>query len=420
MVNAQNSRCDSLGHSSLIGRVSRSSRGCVPGFAGVVGPRLRAQIRRWVSITLRSLSVSVAVIGLIDVVGTTPRVAWAQDAPPEETVPSTTGDPERESAGAMAAIDRAHEKISSQITKTADRLDAFLGEARIQEESNQSSLKLAVLYITDERGTEIAKEIKLKIVLPRLQNRLHLIIVQEGKRGAIESEDGTGLVDDLAPRSPAGDLTSALRLMLRSARDLNIYIDVGVRVRIHPTVFSRLRYRKSVELDQWAVRFTQSVKWEEQFAENPYQWEVISRLDFERPITQEYFFRTSLQGAWFEGRHGYFVTQGFSLIHQISERRALVYEWNTLARTGQLVKTENNTEVIVDPDTRLRIEETGFKIRYRQTIGWPWLFFETAVERAFRRDLDPDSDFDGVWRSLVKLEVQFRDMRDKNGDRPIF
>ena len=392
----------------------------MPVLAGVVGPRASSQIRRWSSVTLRSLSVWVAVIGLIDVVGMASRMAWAQDDPPEETVPSTAGEPERKSAGVMAAIDRAHERISSRITETADRLDAFLGKARIQEESNQSSLKLAVLRITDEHGTEITKEIKLKIVLPRLQNRLHLIITQEGKRGAIESEDGTGLVEDLAPRPPAGNLTTALRLMLRSARDLNVYIDAGVRVRIHPTVFSRLRYRKSVELDQWAVRFTQSVKWEEEFAENPYQWEVISRLDFERPTARDYFFRTSLQGAWFEGRHGYFVTQGFSLVHQISERRALVYEWNTSALTGQLVKTENNIEVIVDQDRRFRIEETGFKIRYRQTIGWPWLFFETAVERAFRRDLDLDSDFDGVWRTMVKLEVQFRDMTDKKGDRPIF
>jgi hypothetical protein len=198
--------------------------------------------------------------------------------------------------------------------------------------------------------------------------------------------------------------------MLRSARDVNVYLDAGVRVRVHPTVFTRLRFRRSVELDQWAVRFIQSVKWEEAFADNPYQWEVISRLDFDRPMTPEYFFRTSLQGAWYEGRHGYFVTQGFSLVHQISERRVLVYEWNTSARTGQLVKTENNTEMIVDPDTRFRIDETGVKVRYRQSIGWPWLFFESAAERAFRRDLDLDSDFDGVWRFLVKLEVQFRDM----------
>jgi hypothetical protein len=314
----------------------------------------------------------------------------------------------------MAAIDRAHERISSRITDTVDRLDAFLGEERIQEELNRSYLNLAVLRISDEDGLEIKHEVRLKIVLPRLQNRLQLVIAREDEVGALESEDGKVGVKDLVQGSPSRDLTTALRLVLRATRDLNIYIDGGVRVRLHSTVFTRLRYRKSVELEHWVVRFTQSVKWEEQFAENPYQWEVISRLDFERPMTPEYFFRTSLQGAWYEGQPGYFVTQGFSLVQQLSERRALVYEWATSALRGRRIDTTNDTAVIVDPDTRFRIEETGFKIRYRQTIGWPWLFFDADAELAFRRGLDPDSDFDGIWRSLVKLEVQFRDfMRDK-------
>jgi hypothetical protein len=203
--------------------------------------------------------------------------------------------------------------------------------------------------------------------------------------------------------------------MVRSARDLNIYIDAGIRVRVHPTVFSRIRYRRSAELKKWVVRFTQSVKWEEEFAENPYQWEVVSRLDFDRPIPPHFFFRTSLQGGWTEGLHGYFVTQGFSLVHQITDRRAMVYEWNTLAQTGRLVHTENDAEIIVDADGRFRVVETGFKVRYRQTIGWPWLFVETDVERAFRRELDLDTDFDGVWRLMLEFEVQFRDMGKKAG-----
>lgn len=356
----------------------------------------------------RILRAVVVLIGLIAVVAVSSRAGWAQEDRPEEPPPSAEDTPQRNRAA--AAIDRAHEAISSRITETADRLDAFLGKARIQEESNRSYLKVAVLRTTDEHGIEITKDIKLKIVLPRLQKRLHLIIERDNNGGAIDSEAGTGVVQDLTTGPSSGDLTTALRLMVRSARDLNIYIDAGVRVRIHPTVFSRVRYRRSVELDRWVARFTQSVKWEEQFAENPFQWEVITRLDFDRPISPKYFFRSSLQGAWYEGRHGYFVTLGFSLVHQIAEDRALVYEWNTLARTGQLVNTANTLPVILDSDGRFRIEETGFKIRYRQTIGWPWLFFEADAERAFRRYLDTYPDFDGFWRSLVKLEVQFRDM----------
>ena len=377
----------------------------------MVEPRSSSYFPWWLSIALRSLSISVALIGLIDAGEIPSRAAWAQDDRPEETTPSTAEEPEPEAPPEAGAIDRAHAMISSGITDTADRIDAFLGDDRIQDESNRSNLKLAVLRISDENGLEIIRDFKLKIVLPRLQRRLQLVIARENDPvEAPDSQSAEKGVEEVLPGTPSGDLTSAIRLMLRATRDINIHIDTGIRFRIHPTVFSRIRYRRSVELDRWALRFTQSVKWEEEFAENPYHWEAISRLDLERPIIPDYFFRTSLQGAWFEGRHGYFVNQGFALVHRISEHRVLVYEWNTAARTGMIVKIENDTEIVVDPDKRFRVEETGPKLRYRQTLGRPWFFIEADAERAFRRDLDPDSDFDSVWRFLVKLEVQFRDM----------
>jgi hypothetical protein len=354
----------------------------------------------------------VAVVGLIIVGhGLCLPVAWAQDDAPENTAPATADAPEPISEAGV--VSRTHSIITAQITETADRLDAFFGEPRIQEEADRSYLHVAVQGIRDEVGRDIATEFKLKIVLPRLQNRLQLVIERDKNDEVLDPEAEPGIVEDLTTNPPTGDLTSALRLMLRSARDLNIYVDAGVRIRVHPTVFSRIRYRQSAEFEKWVVRFTQSVKWEEEFAENPYQWEVVSRLDFDRPIPPHFFFRTSLQGGWTEGLHGYFVTQGFSLVHQITDRRAMAYEWNTLAQTGQLVHTENDTEIIVDADGRFRAVETGFKVRYRQTIGWPWLFVETDVERAFRREVDLDTDFDGVWRLLLEFEVQFQDMGKK-------
>jgi hypothetical protein len=362
------------------------------------------------------LSGLVGLIGVVVPQVLCPPVAWAQGAGSEEAGPSpeSTEAPPKP-APAEGAISRAHQLISSRLTDTADRLDAFFGEPRIQEESNRSYLNVAVQGIKDEHGGEVATEFRLKIVLPRLQNRLQLVIERDTSDAEVDPEVATGIIEDLTTSPPSGDLTSAIRLMVRSARDLNIYIDAGIRVRVHPTVFSRIRYRRSAELKKWVVRFTQSVKWEEEFAENPYQWEVVSRLDFDRPIPPHFFFRTSLQGGWTEGLHGYFVTQGFSLVHQITDRRAMVYEWNTLAQTGRLVHTENDAEIIVDADGRFRVVETGVKVRYRQTIGWPWLFVETDVERAFRRELDLDTDFDGVWRLMLEFEVQFRDMGKKAG-----
>lgn len=351
-------------------------------------------------ILFRSFCVSVALVGLLGA-----AAAWAEEGPPEGDSGEETATQQEGTAG---AIDRVHEMVSSGITETADWIDAFFGEERAEEEINRSYLKIGLVRISDEDGMEINSEVRLKVVLPRLQERLQLVIEREGESEAFESEGDVGGVQAPVRDSRTTDgVRSALRLILRETRNLNISLDGGVRARIPPTVFARLRFRESVELEEWVVRFTQIVQWEEAFEDNPYQWETVSRLDVERPITPNHFFRTSLQGAWFEGEHGYFVSQRFALVHLLSKRRALIYEWNTVARTGQIVETENDTEIVVDPDTRFRIEETGFRLRYRQTVGWPWLFFEFDPEMAFRRDFDRDTGFDGIWRFLVRVEVQF-------------
>lgn len=349
-------------------------------------------LRRGRSFLLQSFCVSIVLIGLIGA-----AAAWGEAGPPQED------SEEAPDEGPVAAVGRIHERISHRITKTADRIDAFFGEERAEEEVNRSYLKISLTRISDEEGLEIDHQFRLKIVLPRLRERLQLVVEEDDD----EAEEGEGGLGDFMRGSRPGVVRSALRLVLHATRNLNISVDGGVRVRIPPTVYARLRLRESVELEDWAVRFTQTVRWEETFEDNPYHWEAVSRLDLERPISSDFFFRASLQGIWSEGEHGYFVGQRFSLVHLLSERRALAYEWNTLARTGQIVKTENDTEIVVDSDTRFRVEETAFRLRYRQTVGWPWLFFEFDPEMAFRRDFDRDAGFDGIWRFLVRLEVQF-------------
>lgn len=344
----------------------------------------------------------VMVIVVTHAAGVFSRAAWAQPDRAEQPRPS------EESAGAAGVIDRAHELISSGITDTADRIDAFLGDERMYEEANRSSLTVAVLRVTDETGMEVNGRIRLKIVLPKLQRRLHLVIAEddeiEGPSGPDEGDAGIG---PLVTKSSRGDLTSALRLLLRATQEYHVYVDGGVRVRTDPTVFARLRYRRSAEWTHWAARFTQGVKWEEAFAGHPFHWEAMSRFDVERPLASAFFFRTSLQGTWTEGRHGYVVDQGFSLVQRITPQRGLLYQWNTAAQTGRGFKTENTIEVMVDPDRRFRVVETGGTIRYRQSVWRPWLFVEAGPELAFRRDLDSDSRFDGIWRYLVKIEAQF-------------
>ncbi len=273
-------------------------------------------------------------------------------------------------------VDKAHAGVSRSVYLTANWLDAFFGDERVEAEENRTLLKISLRSFTEAgAGLEIDPKISLKLRLPRLSKRLQLEVTRDTEADfALDSED------PLARRSvrqvrfedeEERGFTAALRYFVKATRRANISLQAGLRVRFGtPVGFVGPRYRREIKLAPWALRFTQRLRW---FTEN--RLESNTRLDLERPLAQDLFFRTTAGLSWFEDENNYFYDLRFFLFQPLSKRRSLAYEWNNFFQAKQ-------------PNHHL--EEINLRMRYRQNILKDWLFFEVAPQIGFPKDRNFD------------------------------
>lgn len=266
-------------------------------------------------------------------------------------------------------VDEVHANVSQRVLSTSQWLDSFFDATRYEAEANKSRLKLSVTGFAEESellGFDF--KFRLRLALPRMQNKLNLIVSGD--------PDDDPSFDDQAQRNIRTNIeegrteggVAALQYFIKSARDLNISFQTGLRFDgITPVLFLGPRYRKSIPLEDWTLRFTQRIRW---YTDDG--WDANTAFDLDRPLSERFFFRVSTEGSWRQEESGYFYNFRTFLAQPLSERKSLVYEWNNFFQT--------------EPNNRL--EETNLRLRYRQNIWRKWMFFDVAPQLAFLRDRD--------------------------------
>ncbi len=302
--------------------------------------------------------------------------ACAQTEVPAE---SKTPDPTSEGD---TIIDRYHRDLSEDILGIADWLDSFFDSDRTVAEENRTRLRIK-LYSLIEEGNKPAFDIKtnFRLSLPKMQKRLNLMI--SGKPDDYLSPDNTPTEDrrEEFESTDKQNLFVSLQYKLKETLRRNISANIGLRFsRTIPVFYAEGRYRHQLKLDSWVFRFTQSLKW---LADNGL--ESSTRFDLERPVAGSCFFRTTVDGSWFEHRDGFFYNMNLYLFQYLSSRRVLSYEWINDFQT--------------EPNNRL--EETVLQIRYRQRIWRNWIFYEVSPRVSFPRD----EGFPSIPGIALKLEA---------------
>lgn len=266
-------------------------------------------------------------------------------------------------------VDGVHAEVSQSVLSTSEWLDSFFDDTRFEGESNKSRLKISVTGFAEE-GALLGYDFKfrLRLALPRLENKWNLVI-------SGDPDDDPSFYDE-AQRNIRSDIeegrsdggVAALQYFFKSARDLNISFKTGFRFNgITPVLFLGPRYRKSISLNDWTLRFTQRFRW---FTDRG--WDENTAFDLERPLAESLFFRASTEGSWRQDESGYFYNFRTFLAQPLSVRRTLSYEWNNFFQT--------------EPNNRL--EETNVRVRYRQNIWRKWMFVDVAPQLAFLKERD--------------------------------
>lgn len=283
-------------------------------------------------------------------------------------------------------IDSAHERISSGVLGTARWLDSFFADPRFENEESKTRIRVRFsLFAEKDSPAEYDAKVNLRLDLPVLEDRLHLLI---GGAPEDENDDDFQALTGREGEKPAlatsdEDFSTSLRYFLERSLLRNISLRGGVKWRNGlPTFFLEPRYRQSVPLDSWLFRFTQRV-----FGFTDGRTGVRTTFDFERELTKTLFFRTTADGSWSSEEDGYFYSLSFAFYKRYSARRVLVYSWANSFRTRPVHQ----------------LDTTVLSARYRQRIFRDWLFYEVIPQVAFPED----RDYQATPGILLRLELLF-------------
>ncbi|MEJ2516182.1 MAG: hypothetical protein P8080_12850 [Gammaproteobacteria bacterium] len=300
----------------------------------------------------------------------------------ESEAPPDTGD---------TTADELQARVSTRVADTAAWLDSFFATDNYEAESNTTSLRLGVSSFSERgEGTDVRAKTGLRLSLPYLENRLRFSF-----SGATDDFDTTDSewedIDEYVDGTDEDSLGAALTYFFREQARRNVSLSGGVRFRSgNPGVYVRPRYRQTWNVSSWDLRFIQRFSW---YSDSGL--DARSKLQAERLLGSDWFFRTITQVDWYEDEDGFFPQQNFALIRPFSDKRVLAFHWNNYIKT--------------DPGTVL--DSTLFRLRYRQRIWRSWLWFSVAPQVVFPRE----KDYEAVPGIMLEIEAWFRETQDAVG-----
>ncbi len=207
--------------------------------------------------------------------------------------------------------DQGHGRASRRIVHTVDRIDRFFGDETV-DEINRSRLTLALGLEQDVReGTSLISKVRLRLLLPRLENRLQLVL--DDAFEVDDPNDQQAIVDAVRDLKP----DTGIRYYLTLKDRVRLSTDLGVRLRDPVQFYLRGRWSLRLPYEKWDFRLTEAVYW---FTRDG--WRSQSDFSITRLLPSHWQLRSGSRLVWEEISEGVEPSQNFSMTWQPTPRRA--------------------------------------------------------------------------------------------------
>ncbi len=277
--------------------------------------------------------------------------------------------------------DAVQKDWSNKVLKLANGLDSFFGDSRIEDDAQQTRIKLRFdLEHYESEGLDARLRASARLSLPRTENKLALIV------------NGDDLEDDEQSLEDEQEREVSLRYDATSSLTRNLSYDAGFRRpddRYEP--YLRARYRRNDPLGQWVSRLDNKLYYYSRFG-----FEYDGKLDFDRVLPPSVLFRSHTRLRWWENDdkcNGGFCPEQHFLFYQRMKNpaHALAYEASSYFESEP-----------VDGSTD-HLKLARLQLRYRHRTPWEWAFVELRPAVDFPRD----EDYEPTWNIMLRLEAIF-------------
>lgn len=317
--------------------------------------------------------------------GEAPPSAPDGAAPQEGAVPPSALPP-LSLDNVVEAVDRTHETVSGTMSRTVAWFDSFFSDRRFLEEGYpESHFRLRTgVRVRERDGTSFLARIHANLVMPGASRRFRVIVEGRGneEQTGLEPNDPTGLEFDTSePR--LGSLQALYELIRRL--DVNVSVRVGARFHfpIDPFVKLRLRYERPLGTRS-LFRLT-----EEGYATVQEGFGETTRIDLERQLAAWTLLRWTAYGTLAEAKPGYIWGSALSLLRQFTQRTAVTFEGGV---SGEVEPVGVATNYVA-------------RVRFRQNVFRPWLFYEVEPELSWPRN--ERGAYPPTWGATFLVELQF-------------
>lgn len=286
-------------------------------------------------------------------------------------------------------VDQVHRHLSHRLSDFVGQIDDFFGDDEEQARVNESWVRILVdTSWNDLDGASIDGNARLKLVLPRTEDRLRLLL-------STTDDDTIGPANSDSVGTTEADVSVALRF-LRQIRDTaSIKLDLGARMMdSKPQAFIRLGgfYRKDLEND-WISTITNNTRY---YSSSGFDNRLTFKLERSLQRWPDTLLLFSTQLRWQEWRDGAVLSQVFGWYHYLSGTSSIAYE----ALTGFQTSPAGNERSFNSLDLR---------VRYRKNIWRRWFFFELWPGVSWPQE----NDYQATPEIMLRLEsiIGFREPR---------
>lgn len=241
-------------------------------------------------------------------------------------------------------------------------VDTFFSEEIIADDVQGSRAKLSI-YIRKQKNQsyEYKPGLSVKMVFPHTNERLKLLLSSEDDDGSDNSDA------DLVRSVEKTNYVAALRFIIKETYKWKTNIDTGIRWKIPPDPFGRLRARRFSYFSEWEMKTTQTLSY---FLSEGVR--SVSDLQMNYPLNINKQFRISASANYLL-RDGFFnLSYGAGLYHRLSKKAAL----------GFVAGASGDTE----KDATFNSYNAG--VRYRRNVWKKYVYAEISPEFIWASETD--------------------------------
>lgn len=261
-------------------------------------------------------------------------------------------------------MDVPQKRISSGIESMARSIDEFFANEKVFYESSGSYVRYSIQSLFEEGGriTTVGK-LDASLHLPRTEQKLHLILESDPveKQTNLQRATTGGAIDQAAQNN----FYAGLQSEFGKENKWRFKPSVGVKLHSPIEYYLRLRAYRDFNFGKWYLHLGESAYWFHSTGvgfDSDMQWNHL--------LDDNFLFRTDSLVRHTQEYHRFDLSQIFSLVQSLSNRRAITYSIGFFGNS----------------DPKIHATDYVLQARYRQVVHGNYFFMELVPQIRYRID----------------------------------